>query len=124
MDVPSAGLTAINRQTACAAGAPERLGFRQQRRSWQKRLTHVGSSPGVYIEASIRQPVKMRYDAPTSRDAPAEAGERRLGMRFGLLVLPAIPGTLEERKRLRPIAAHTERWQMMLKEIIEFARMA
>jgi alkanesulfonate monooxygenase SsuD/methylene tetrahydromethanopterin reductase-like flavin-dependent oxidoreductase (luciferase family) len=45
-------------------------------------------------------------------------------MKFGLLVLPTIPGTLEERKRLRPIAAHNERWQMMIKEIVEFARMA
>jgi alkanesulfonate monooxygenase SsuD/methylene tetrahydromethanopterin reductase-like flavin-dependent oxidoreductase (luciferase family) len=45
-------------------------------------------------------------------------------MRFGLLMLPTVPGTLEERERLRPIAAHNERWQMMLKEIVEFARMA
>lgn len=45
-------------------------------------------------------------------------------MRFGLLMLPTVPGTLEERERLRPIAAHNERWQMMLKQIVEFARMA
>ena len=45
-------------------------------------------------------------------------------MKFGLLVLPTIPGTLDERRRLRPIAAHSERWQMMIKEIVEFARMA
>jgi alkanesulfonate monooxygenase SsuD/methylene tetrahydromethanopterin reductase-like flavin-dependent oxidoreductase (luciferase family) len=45
-------------------------------------------------------------------------------MRFGLLLLPTVPGTLEERKRLRPIAAHNDRWQAMLKEIVEFARMA
>jgi alkanesulfonate monooxygenase SsuD/methylene tetrahydromethanopterin reductase-like flavin-dependent oxidoreductase (luciferase family) len=45
-------------------------------------------------------------------------------MRFGLLMLPTVPGTLEERERLRPIAAHNERWQMMLKQIVEYARMA
>ena len=45
-------------------------------------------------------------------------------MRFGLLMLPTVPGTLEERERLRPIAAHNDRWQMMLKQIVEFARMA
>ena len=45
-------------------------------------------------------------------------------MRFGLLLLPTVPGTLEERKRLRPIAAHNDRWQAMIKENVEFARMA
>jgi len=39
-------------------------------------------------------------------------------------LLPALPATLEERERLRPIAHRTERWQRMFKEIIELARMA
>ena len=28
-------------------------------------------------------------------------------------LLPALPATLEERERLRPISHHTERWQRM-----------
>jgi alkanesulfonate monooxygenase SsuD/methylene tetrahydromethanopterin reductase-like flavin-dependent oxidoreductase (luciferase family) len=39
-------------------------------------------------------------------------------------MLPALPGTLEERYQLRPIAHHTERWQRMFKEILEVARIA
>ncbi len=45
-------------------------------------------------------------------------------MKFAMFLLPAIPGTLEERRRERPIAAHTERWQRMLDEIVECSRMA
>src|SRR5580704_11929199 len=45
-------------------------------------------------------------------------------MKFGLLVLPTIPATMEERERLRPIAARTDRWQKMIDEVVEFARMA
>ena len=37
-------------------------------------------------------------------------------------LLPALPATLEERERLRPIAHRTERWQRMFKEIVELAR--
>lgn len=39
-------------------------------------------------------------------------------------LLPALPATLEERERLRPIAHRTERWQRLFKEIIEVAKMA
>ncbi|HKD70434.1 MAG TPA: LLM class flavin-dependent oxidoreductase [Candidatus Binataceae bacterium] len=39
-------------------------------------------------------------------------------------LLPALPATLEERERERPIAHRTERWQRMFKEIVEVARMA
>jgi len=45
-------------------------------------------------------------------------------MKFGMFLLPAIPGTPDERRRERPIAARTERWQQMLKEILECSRMA
>ena len=37
-------------------------------------------------------------------------------------LLPALPATLEEREKLRPIAHRTERWQRMFKEIVELAR--
>lgn len=39
-------------------------------------------------------------------------------------LLPALPATLEERARLRPLAHHSEPWQKMFKEILEVARMA
>ena len=45
-------------------------------------------------------------------------------MKFGLFGLPTIPGTLEERRRLRPIAHQTERWQTMFDEIVELTRIA
>jgi alkanesulfonate monooxygenase SsuD/methylene tetrahydromethanopterin reductase-like flavin-dependent oxidoreductase (luciferase family) len=38
--------------------------------------------------------------------------------------LPALPATLEEREKLRPIAHHTERWQRMFKEMLEIAHIA
>ena len=38
--------------------------------------------------------------------------------------LPTLPATLEERRALRPIANRTERWQRMLEEVVEVARMA
>jgi alkanesulfonate monooxygenase SsuD/methylene tetrahydromethanopterin reductase-like flavin-dependent oxidoreductase (luciferase family) len=37
-------------------------------------------------------------------------------------LLPALPATLEEREKLRPIAHRTDRWQRMFKEIVELAR--
>src|SRR5215468_10653404 len=58
------------------------------------------------------------------QDSSARGRARSRKMRFGLLLLPTVPGTLEERERLRPIAAINERWQAMIKEIVEFARMA
>jgi alkanesulfonate monooxygenase SsuD/methylene tetrahydromethanopterin reductase-like flavin-dependent oxidoreductase (luciferase family) len=45
-------------------------------------------------------------------------------MKFGLLLLPTIPATMDERERMRPIAARSERFQMMIDEVIEFARIA
>jgi hypothetical protein len=34
-------------------------------------------------------------------------------MKFMLFVLPTVPGTLEDRKRLRPIGRNNERYQQM-----------
>ncbi len=45
-------------------------------------------------------------------------------MKFMLFLLPTIPATLAERKRLRPIASHTERWQAMFEEVVELVRLA
>jgi hypothetical protein len=45
-------------------------------------------------------------------------------MKFGLFGLPTIPGTLGERRRLRPIAHQTERWQTMFDEVVELTRIA
>ena len=44
-------------------------------------------------------------------------------MKFMYFFLPSIPATPEERKALRPIAQHTERWQKMFDEVIEISRM-
>jgi alkanesulfonate monooxygenase SsuD/methylene tetrahydromethanopterin reductase-like flavin-dependent oxidoreductase (luciferase family) len=38
--------------------------------------------------------------------------------------LPTLPATLEERRALRPIANHDERWQQMINEVVEVAQLA
>ncbi|MGH7840784.1 MAG: LLM class flavin-dependent oxidoreductase [Candidatus Binataceae bacterium] len=45
-------------------------------------------------------------------------------MKFMYFFLPTLPATLEERKRLRPIAMHQDRWQRMIEEITEFSQLA
>jgi Luciferase-like monooxygenase len=45
-------------------------------------------------------------------------------MKFMFFVYPALAATLEERKRMRPIARHTEPWQKMFAEVAELSRMA
>jgi alkanesulfonate monooxygenase SsuD/methylene tetrahydromethanopterin reductase-like flavin-dependent oxidoreductase (luciferase family) len=45
-------------------------------------------------------------------------------MKFIYFPLPAIPATLDDRLRERPIANRTERWQKMFDEVVELARMA
>ena len=45
-------------------------------------------------------------------------------MKFMLSLLPSIPCTLEERAALRPIAARTDRFQNMLREVGELAHIA
>jgi alkanesulfonate monooxygenase SsuD/methylene tetrahydromethanopterin reductase-like flavin-dependent oxidoreductase (luciferase family) len=45
-------------------------------------------------------------------------------MKFMYFFLPTLPATMEERRALRPIANRTERWQRMLDEVVEVARMA
>jgi len=45
-------------------------------------------------------------------------------MKFMYFLLPTLPATLEERKALRPIASHPERWQQMIKEVVEIAQLA
>jgi hypothetical protein len=38
--------------------------------------------------------------------------------------LPTLPATLQERRALRPIANHTERWQRMLDRVVELTQVA
>jgi alkanesulfonate monooxygenase SsuD/methylene tetrahydromethanopterin reductase-like flavin-dependent oxidoreductase (luciferase family) len=45
-------------------------------------------------------------------------------MKFMMFVLPTVPGTLEDRERLRPIARNTERYQQMLEELRKLAVLA
>jgi alkanesulfonate monooxygenase SsuD/methylene tetrahydromethanopterin reductase-like flavin-dependent oxidoreductase (luciferase family) len=42
-------------------------------------------------------------------------------MKFMLFVLPTVPGTLEDRKKLRPIGRNNDRYQMMLDELRKLA---
>ncbi|MCA9772940.1 MAG: LLM class flavin-dependent oxidoreductase [Myxococcales bacterium] len=42
-------------------------------------------------------------------------------MKFDVFVLPAVPGTLEDRVRLKPIGRDTERYQQMLDELRKIA---
>jgi alkanesulfonate monooxygenase SsuD/methylene tetrahydromethanopterin reductase-like flavin-dependent oxidoreductase (luciferase family) len=45
-------------------------------------------------------------------------------MKFMCFFLPTVPGTLEERRRLRPIAHHNDRIQRMIEEVTELSKMA
>ena len=45
-------------------------------------------------------------------------------MKFDILVLPTIPGTLEDRAALRPIGRNNERYQQMLDELRKIAVLA
>ena len=45
-------------------------------------------------------------------------------MKFMFFFYPAIPCTMEEREKLRPIAARTDRFQQMLDEIVELSQLA
>jgi hypothetical protein len=45
-------------------------------------------------------------------------------MKFMLFVLPTVPGTLDDRKRLRPIGRNNERYQQMLAELRQLAATA
>lgn len=45
-------------------------------------------------------------------------------MKFSLFVLPTVPGTLEDRERLRPIGRNNDRFQQMLEEVRTLCVMA
>ncbi len=45
-------------------------------------------------------------------------------MKFMYFFLPSLPATLQERKKLRPIAMHPERWQQMIEEVTELSQFA
>jgi len=45
-------------------------------------------------------------------------------MKFMYFFLPTLPATFEERRKLRPLASHPERWQRMIDEVTELARLA
>jgi alkanesulfonate monooxygenase SsuD/methylene tetrahydromethanopterin reductase-like flavin-dependent oxidoreductase (luciferase family) len=45
-------------------------------------------------------------------------------MKFMYFFLPTLPATLDERRKLRPIAMHPERWQQMIDEVVEIAQLA
>jgi alkanesulfonate monooxygenase SsuD/methylene tetrahydromethanopterin reductase-like flavin-dependent oxidoreductase (luciferase family) len=45
-------------------------------------------------------------------------------MKFMFFFYPAIPCTMEERARMRPIARHTEPFQRMLAEVVELSQLA
>ena len=45
-------------------------------------------------------------------------------MKFMYFFLPTLPATLEERKQLRPIAMHPDRWQKMIEEVVEISQLA
>ena len=42
-------------------------------------------------------------------------------MKFMLFVLPTVPATLDDRRRLRPIGRNNERYQQMLDELRKLA---
>jgi hypothetical protein len=62
--------------------------------------------------SKLRHYYKMRWD------------QEEEAMKFMLFVLPTVPGTLEDRKRLRPIGRNNERYQQMLDELRKLAQFA
>ena len=44
-------------------------------------------------------------------------------MKFMYFFLPSLPATMEERRTLRPIGHHPERWQRMISEVTEIAQL-
>ena len=45
-------------------------------------------------------------------------------MKFMYFFLPTLPATMEERRRLRPIANDPDRWQRMIEEVVEVSQLA
>ena len=45
-------------------------------------------------------------------------------MKFDIMVLPTVPGTLKDRAELRPIGRNNERFQQMIDEMRNVAIMA
>ena len=45
-------------------------------------------------------------------------------MKFMYFFLPTIPATMDERRALRPIAMHPDRWQRMIEEVVEISQLA
>lgn len=45
-------------------------------------------------------------------------------MKFMFFVLPTLPATLAERKALRPIAMHQDRWDAMIDQVVDLAQLA
>jgi alkanesulfonate monooxygenase SsuD/methylene tetrahydromethanopterin reductase-like flavin-dependent oxidoreductase (luciferase family) len=45
-------------------------------------------------------------------------------MKFMYFFLPTLPATLEERRALRPIGHHPEKWQQMIEEVVELSQVA
>jgi alkanesulfonate monooxygenase SsuD/methylene tetrahydromethanopterin reductase-like flavin-dependent oxidoreductase (luciferase family) len=45
-------------------------------------------------------------------------------VKFNLFILPTLPGTFEERERLRPIGHNNDKYQQMLQEVRDLAQMA
>jgi alkanesulfonate monooxygenase SsuD/methylene tetrahydromethanopterin reductase-like flavin-dependent oxidoreductase (luciferase family) len=45
-------------------------------------------------------------------------------MKFMYFFLPTLPATMDERKSMRPIAHHPEKWQQMIDEVVEISQLA
>lgn len=45
-------------------------------------------------------------------------------MKFMFFFLPTLPATMDERRKLRPIAMHPEKWQQMIEEVVELSQFA
>ena len=82
-------------------------------------------TPGHSCLGVLRLTVSLRHEMTLSlAHFVTSMWRRRSAMKFMYFFLPSIPATPQERKDLRPIAYHTERWQKMFDEVIEASRMA
>jgi hypothetical protein len=73
-------------------------------------------------------PIKRRYTC-AQRRATLSTEQQVLGkkgtvMKFMYFFLPTLPATMEERRQLRPIAMHPDRWQRMIEEVVEVSQLA
>ena len=86
---------------------------------WPRRRGSRSTTASPAARQPVRRPRQVVRSCATTKTRWDQEEE---AMKFMLFVLPTVPGTLEDRKRLRPIGRNNERYQQMLDELRKLAR--